>query len=354
MSFGDLIGNREAVDTVRKMLAQDRLPSALLFTGPGGVGKLTFAKMLAHAIHCEQEENDFCGSCQECRKTSEMLILATEDLERRRAKKDSAGKAENLVYFDLQLVEPLGQFILSAQIEKIISEAYAKPFELSQRIFILNDAHRIHWSGVDRLLKILEEPPTTTFFILVCPNASALRATIRSRCTRVTFRALEDKEIQEFLKRKTELTPTERRLAAHLSGGSIGRACSFDLDDYQRCRKSWLSFFEFCLSSKDWSSLFRTTEFLAKDRENFEANLSIAYSLLRDLLVLQATGNENKILNRDLAPHLLSWGKHVDITWISKVSRGLDQAHRQQIRNMNQQLGLDALASEVISASMDD
>ena len=350
MSFKDFIGNREAVDSLRQMLARDRLPSALLFAGPEGVGKLTFAKMLAHALHCEREKNDFCGECRACRKTSEMLSLTAEDLERRRAAKDSARRAENLVYFDVQLVEPLGQFILTSQIEKAVSEAYAKPFEFSRRVFILNDAHRIHWAGVDRLLKVLEEPPATTLFILVCPNASALRATIRSRCTRVIFRALEEKEIQDFLKRETELKPTERRLAARLLGGSLGKARAFDLEDYRRRRESWLAFFEFCLSSRDWNSLFRTTEVLAKARENFEANLSIAYSLLRDLLILRTRGEEGEISNLDLAARLRRWAERVDLAWISQVSQGLDRAHREQIRNMNQQLGFDALAAEVASA----
>ena len=351
MSFEDFIGNREAVKSVRQMLARDRLPSALLFAGPEGVGKLRFAKMLAHALHCERQKNDFCGDCRTCRKTSEMLSLAAEDLDRRRAAKDSARRAENLIYFDVQLVEPMGQFVLISQIEKIVSEAYAKPFEFSHRVFILNDAHRIHWAGVDRLLKVLEEPPATTLFILVCPNASALRATIRSRCTRVIFRALEKEEIDEFLGRETNLKPSERHLVARLSGGSLGKARAFDLEDYRGRRESWLAFVEFCLSSKDWNSLFRTTELLAKDREHFEANLSLAYSLLRDLLILRTSGEESGIANLDLAARLRGWAERVDLNWISRVSRALDQAHREQVRNMNQQLGLDALAAELAVAS---
>ena len=347
MNFQDFIGNRKAVESVRQMLVTERISPALLFTGPEGVGKLTLAKIFAQAIHCEQEKADTCGHCRACRKTSEMFEAAEQDLQRRRDAKSTAQRVENLVYFDVQLIEPVTQFILTSQINKAVSSAYAKPFEFPRRIFILNDAHRIHWTGVDRLLKVLEEPPVTTLFILICPNAFSLRATIRSRCRQVSFALLEEEEMQEVLGKQTRWSVAQRRLVARLSGGSLGKARSLDLEDYEQRRDHWLAFFEQCLSGSNWGGLFRTTEVLGKDRENFEANLSLAYSLLRDLVMVQVTGREEKLANLDLGNRLRKWSKRVDLRWIERVSRALDQAHREQIRNMNQQLGLDALAAEL-------
>ncbi len=350
MSFQDFIGNRKAVESVRQMLSSGRIPSALLFSGPEGVGKLTLARMFAQALQCEKEKDDFCGECRGCRRTAEMFELAEQDWERRRGIKSATRRTEDLIYFDVQLIEPVSQFILTPQINSAVRTAYTKPFEFRRRVFILNDAQKIHWSGVDRLLKALEEPPPTTLFILICPNAYALRATVRSRCTRVGFLAMEEGEMENVLRRETEWSASERRLVVRLSGGSLGRARRFDLDDYRRRRQDWVTFLEGCLSGNDWSRLFEVTERFGKDRENLEENLILGYTLLRDLMILRTSGEEGRITNLDLAAQLRRWGGQVELPWIERVTRALDKSHREQVRNLNQQLALDALAAELTGA----
>src|ERR1017187_255179 len=184
MGFDSFLGNPQAVAAVREMLTYNRVPGALLFTGPEGVGKKTLALMMAKAMVCERGPADFCGQCAHCLKAEQMLAAEREDLARRRESKDSTRRVEGLVYFDLQLIEPLTKFILTEQIRQLRSIAYTRPFEFPRRIFILDEAQAIHWQAVDLLLKVLEEPPETTSFILICPNAYELRSTIRSRCMR--------------------------------------------------------------------------------------------------------------------------------------------------------------------------
>jgi len=89
------------------MLASGRVPGALLFSGPEGVGKRTLALMFAKALNCERRGpggDDFCGECARCRKAEEMLAATREDLARRREIKDASRRVEGLVYFDLQLI----------------------------------------------------------------------------------------------------------------------------------------------------------------------------------------------------------------------------------------------------------
>ena len=85
----------------------------------------------------------------------------------------------------------LTKFILTEQIRQLRTIAYTRPFEFPRRVFILDEAQTIHWQAVDLLLKVLEEPPETTSFILICPNAYELRSTIRSRCMRIAFQPVE-------------------------------------------------------------------------------------------------------------------------------------------------------------------
>lgn len=242
MGFETFIGNPEAVATVRGMLASSRLPGALLFTGPDGVGKKTLALMLAKALNCERGPDDFCGVCVRCRKAEEMLAATREDLARRRESKDAAKRVEGLVYFDLQLIEPITRYILIEQIRQLRSVAYTHPFEFPRRVFVIDEAQAIHWQASDLLLKVLEEPPDTTTLILVCPNAYELRPTIRSRCRRVAFQPVDESTLSALLAEEGRVPKAQRALAARVAAGSIVKAKSFDLAEFERRRRPWFDF----------------------------------------------------------------------------------------------------------------
>ena len=212
MGFDSFFGNPQAVAAVREMLASGRVPGAMLFAGPDGVGKKTLALMLAKALVCEHGPADFCDQCRCCRKAEQMFAAAREDLARRREIRESVRRVEGLVYFDLQLIEPLTKFILTEQIRQLRAIAYTRPFELPRRVFILDDAQTIHWQAADLMLKVLEEPPEPTSIVLVCPNAYELRSTIRSRCLRVPFSPVDEPHIQELLAREKNL-PIQTHLA---------------------------------------------------------------------------------------------------------------------------------------------
>src|SRR5580704_19274788 len=68
MGFDGFLGNERIVSALRGMLRRERVPSALLFTGPRGIGKYTLARMFAQAANCERMRDDFCGECDTCRR----------------------------------------------------------------------------------------------------------------------------------------------------------------------------------------------------------------------------------------------------------------------------------------------
>jgi DNA polymerase-3 subunit delta' len=290
MGFDSYLGNPQAVAAVREMLTAGRVPGALLFTGPEGVGKKTLALMMAKAMVCERGHGDFCDKCNACHKAEQFLAAAREDLARRRESKDSARRVEGLVYFDIQLIAPITKFILTEQIRQLRTIAYTRPFELPRRIFVVDEAQAIHWQAVDLLLKVLEEPPETTSFILVCPNAYELRSTIRSRCTRIAFHPVEESLIKELLRRESKLSDSQISLAARVSAGSVAQALKFDPGAYERRRQPWLNFLEATArqgasaSRVDWRQVLDSARALAEDRDDFEGTLKVGYSLLSDLL----------------------------------------------------------------------
>jgi DNA polymerase-3 subunit delta' len=353
MGFDSFLGNPQAVEAVREMLVTGRVPGALLFAGPEGVGKKTLALMLAKALVCERGGADFCDQCARCRKAEQMFAGARDDLARRRESKEAARRVEGLVYFDLQIIEPLTKFILTEQIRQLRAIAYTRPFEFPRRIFILDEAQSIHWQAVDLLLKVLEEPPETTSFILICPNAFELRSTIRSRCMRVAFQPVDPALIHDLLERERKLTGPQKALAARVAAGSVARARAFDPAEYERRRQPWLDFLEAMAhrsapgAAEDWRSVFDSARALAENRDDFEGTLKVGYSLLSDLLQVLLDPAANSVVNVDLTARLLSWAPKLTLAGIEKLKAGLDEAYRLQIRNVNPQLGFETLGIDL-------
>ncbi|MBZ5513259.1 MAG: hypothetical protein LAN62_00155 [Acidobacteriia bacterium] len=357
MGFESFLGNMKAVEAARAMAASGRVPGALLFTGPDGVGKKTLALMLAKALNCERRgaEGDFCGECPRCRKADEMLAATREDLARRREAKDPQRRVEGLVYFDLQLIEPLTRFILTEQIRELRRVAYSRAFEFPRRVFVIDDAQTIHWQAIDLLLKVLEEPPDTTTLILVCPNAFELRPTIRSRCRRIHFQPVQDSLIDELLAGEGKVPKSQRALAVRMAAGSVAKAKAFDSTEFERRRAPWLDFLEAVSGPRgsahapDWKALFDATKALSEDRDTFEETLRTGYSLLRDLVEVLEAGSDAAVMNVDVRPRLKVWAGKLGLRGLELLKDGLDQARRLQIRNVNQQLGLDTVAIELLT-----
>ncbi len=355
MGFDSFIGNPQAVEALREMLVTGRVPGSLLFAGPEGVGKKTLALMLAKALVCERGAADFCDQCARCRKAEQMFAAAREDLARRRESKESARRVEGLVYFDLQIIEPLTKFILTEQIRQLRAIAYTRPFEFPRRIFILDEAQAIHWQAVDLLLKVLEEPPETTSFILICPNAFELRSTIRSRCSRVAFQPVAPTLIRDLLAHERKLTDPQKVLAARVAAGSVARALTFDPGEYERRRQPWLDFLEAMArrgapgAAVDWRLVFDSARALAENRDDFEGTLKVGYSLLSDLMHILLDPAADAVVNVDLTARLKGWAPKLTLGGIQKLKAGLDQAYRLQIRNVNPQLGFETLGIEMLS-----
>ena len=93
MGFEDFLGNPRIVEALRGMLRRKRTPSALLFSGPRGIGKFTLARMFAQAANCEKLLDDFCGTCEPCQKIgrlSEPALLIEQGLTERGESADAA------------------------------------------------------------------------------------------------------------------------------------------------------------------------------------------------------------------------------------------------------------------------
>jgi DNA polymerase-3 subunit delta' len=366
MGFSEFLGNEKIVAALRGAFRTSRVPHALLFTGPRGVGKYTLARMFAQAANCERLVDDFCGKCAPCRQISQLADpqkLIEQGLAERGESADAATIERiplilqshpdvwALVPDPVRLKSPVARPMLRiGQLRAVRRAAYFQPAG-RRRVFILDGAETMRSDVANVFLKILEEPPGSATLILTAPSPFSLLPTIVSRCMQFHFAPLPIAEVETILKSHSDGKSSELKLAAQLSEGSPGRALEMNLADAVEKRKTVLRILERAVRGQGFAQLFADTSALAKDRESsFEDLLAVFYSLLSDLLELTAGVRSPVLRNPHLAEELETLARSINSAWIARAIAGMDKLAAGARRNLNRQLGLDSLAVSLTPA----
>lgn len=189
--------------SLRRMAEEGRLVHAVNLEGEPGSGRAALAMALAGAILCEEQRGEMCGRCLACRK---VLAGAHSDITLVNGKEDP----------ELFKVGPL---------RELCAGAHRSPSEGRAKVYIIAEAQLLPPAGQNVLLKVIEEPPEDTFFILTCDNKFRLLPTILSRVVTVTLPTLTVEQCREELRRRVEgKTEEEYREAALLGCGNPGMA----------------------------------------------------------------------------------------------------------------------------------
>jgi DNA polymerase-3 subunit delta' len=359
MGFEQFLGNERVVAALRGMLSAGRIPHAMLFTGPRGVGKYTLAVMFAQTANCERAGDDFCGECEACRRIGELLHpqpLIERGLEERGASPDAATVERVPLLLQthpdvcvavpdpVRLRNPAARpLIRMGQLRAIQRAAYFRP-QGRRRVFIIDGADTMRWDYANIFLKILEEPPESATLILLAPNPYLLLPTIQSRCVRFAFAPVPAERLEDFLRVRRDLSASERKLVARLAGGSVGVALELDLEESVKLRREILKLIQLGVQGRPMSALFAATQQLARnEKESFEKVLELFYSLLTDLLELSHGPKHRELRNPDLQREIEALSSAASLDWVRQATDSLDLLQGRLRRNINRQLGLDAV-----------
>jgi DNA polymerase III subunit delta' len=367
MSFSEFLGNERIVAALRGALRSQRVPHALLFSGPRGVGKFTLARLFAQAANCERLTDDSCGECETCKRIA-LLADPEKLIEQGLAERGESADAATvervplilqthpdvwaLVPDPVRLKSPVARPMLRiGQLRAVQRAAYFQPMG-RRRVFILDGAETMRWDVANVFLKILEEPPGSATLILTAPSPYSLLPTIVSRCLQFHFAPLAQSEVENILKEKTGRKPSELKLAAQLAEGSPGLAIEMNVEESSQRRRDALRILEHAARGQGFAQLFAGTSALAKDRDSsFEDQINVFYGLLTDLLELTSGVRQPLLRNVPLAKELEALAKSVDSRWVMRAIAGFDELYAGARRNLNRQLGLDALAASLATKS---
>lgn len=337
--FSHLIGNEEVKARLTRMLANGRLPGAMLFSGPEGIGKKKFAVEIARSFVCSSPvENRACGECAACKRVTTFNTPTSE-------KGDDYDHVFFSEHADVGIVIPYKRNLRVGAIRALETQANFRPFEARARVFIIEDAEKMNDAASNALLKTLEEPPETTFIILLTSRPDSLLSTIRSRCQTIRFAPVSLTAIATMLRESKKLSSDDARLVAKISGGSVGNAIDLDLDGYRSERETQLDVIRAAMIDANRSRLITASERLndAKNKDRYEENLNIIETLIRDIWLAKNGSQKDSVTNFDIFDILHQMAGHIDMKLLSDSLAEIEELRGTLMVNINRKTATDAL-----------
>ncbi len=345
--FDKLIGNNSIKEVLRRLLAQKRVPNALLFAGADGVGKRQFALELAKAFVCQNPKNsEACDVCPACRRADKFEIpQVNENTKVDDSLRDKFKKVFFSGHGDIGMVVPLKKNVYVDAIRDLEREANFNPYEGSARFFIVNDADKMNDAASNALLKTLEEPPAASHIFLIASRPDALLPTIRSRCQMLRFAPIETEEIENYLSKNKKFAPEDAALLARLSSGRLGHALETDVAKFKEQRGAMMKVLESILVKENRAELLRIAEEMndAKNKDDFETKLDILQTLIHDVWAMRAAADAKILVNVDLVNELKKLSENVESKKLSAWLSEIEILREQLAVNLNRKIAIDAL-----------
>ena len=201
--FEDLIGQDVIAETIKNSIISDKAANAFLFTGIRGVGKTTFARIVAKALNCENGvenlcKKDFCEHCNSIVNSNHIDVLEMDA-----ASKTGVDDVRDLIEFS----------------------RYG-PTSSKFKIFIIDEVHMLSKQAFNALLKTLEEPPEYLKFIFATTEVNKIPVTVLSRCQRFDLTRINFDQLLKFLKKVTSdenktINEDVLKLIVKMSEGSV-------------------------------------------------------------------------------------------------------------------------------------
>jgi len=241
MPLHPVFGHAELQQRLATAMAARTLPTALLLVGPPGVGKQRLGLWLAQGIVCEQGPGAPCGTCHACRLA---LSLNHPDIHWffpiPRPRADEAKQVEEAESSLTDAIAARRESALYARpdgmcglflplVRALHRRAQMRPVMSRAKVFVLAEAERLvpqlaSQEAANAMLKVLEEPPADTYFVLTAAEPSGLLPTIRSRLVQLRVGRLTAAEVTRFLVDVAGVSERDARRRAELAGGAIGAA----------------------------------------------------------------------------------------------------------------------------------
>jgi len=372
MQFSEIPGLSETKEKLLQAVQNNHLAHALLFHGPEGSANLTLALALATYLYCENKESgDSCGTCSSCQRMKKLImpdlnfafpVVASskdDDKDEEDSKVDVLGNwrkfvieqpygnVHDFIYFNGFEKKQLN--ISKGAARKIIQTLSLMSFEGGYKIMLIWAPEYLHPSAANSLLKIIEEPPAKTIFMLVTSQADQLLTTILSRTQKILVRAFTDEEIKNHLVGSGLCETKAAEQIAMLADGNLREAYRLlDQVEDQTVRqvRDW---FRLC-ATRNMKDIFSLSdEFHKYDKEAQKSLMMAGLNVTREILLknldldnLLRTTEEDRTFINNISKKVLT-EDHV-----LRLYDSFNKAHYHLERNGNAKMIFTDLSMEIL------
>jgi DNA polymerase III subunit delta' len=317
MNFSQIPGQKEIKAKLLRSVKEERVSHAQLFTGPEGCGSVALALAYAKYISCEnRSDTDSCGTCKSCIKYEKLIHpdlhfvfpvikgkkaadpVSDNYLEEWRefVKRSPFFTLNN--WMDSIEVGNAQGMIFASEASEIIKKLSLKTFESDFKIMIIWMPEKMHQATANKLLKMIEEPPEKTLFLLVSEDPDKVIPTILSRCQLVKVPSFSSRDIENYLKDKYNIPPDKASDISRVSSGNISRA--IELCENEDSSLSNLDRFKSLMRfawKRDIISLINWAEDISVTGREAQKNfISFSVRILRENLMLTLDQLKNSLV----------------------------------------------------------
>lgn len=275
MTFQDIIGHHSIKERLRKSILHKKILNSYVFEGEQGIGKKSMAQVFASAILCQSEDADVkpCGHCDACVKTF-------------------TGNHPDIIYVQ----KPKDKKTIGIDVirEQVLQQVYIKPLLADKKIFIIPEGEALTEQSQNGLLKVLEEPPSYTVFLILVPKAGMLLDTVLSRSGVFTFLPLSYEETKQYFTNRYSGENEKLEFAITFSQGIIGKGLSIlENENFLQYYNQTIKRLTELLKSK--SSITEFEQFCIDNKESIDLVVDFMLIWLRDCVLIKLSMQEKLI-----------------------------------------------------------
>ena len=361
MQFKDVIGQSAIKQRLIASVRDSHVPHAQLFLGPEGNGKLPLALAFAQYILCpNRSETDSCGVCPTCQKMQKLvhpdLHFVVPTAITKKVKKDpesdlfmeewrefvvkNEGYIDTSGWYSFLDVENKQGYMSVRDAASLLRKLNMKSYEGEYKIAIIWMAEKMRTDTANKLLKLLEEPPEKTVFLLIAEDGEELLATIKSRTALVKIPAIDINEVQEALVERLSCPPQQAHDAALISEGNWLNACHFvkESEDRKFFFTTFQQWMRLCFRAAypeliDFSANIKTI-----GREKQKELLDYGLRIIRNSLLFNNNLAEIVMLPDDEKTFNSKFAPFVNPANLAQIAELFDEAIRHIERNGNAQI----------------
>lgn len=370
MKFAEVIGQDKIKEQLIRSVIEDRISHAQLFLGFEGSGNLALALAYAQYISCEdRQSDDSCGQCKSCHKYQKLIhpdlhfvypVTTTKKITKEPVSDDFIEQwREALIdnpyirlnqWYEKMGIENKQGLISKNESQEILKKLNLKSFESDYKIMIIWMPEKMNQVAANKLLKIIEEPPPETVFLLVANSTQEIIPTILSRTQIIRIPKLESSAIEQALQNKLGLSDDATKNIARVAGGNFSEAMEIaqNTEDAETNFNQFVNLMRCCYARKIPDVMSLTEELAGSIREHQKGFLSYSIRMLRENFLLNLKNQDIVFLTDKEMGFSAKFAPFINPRNIQKLVEEFDTAYYDVERNGNSKIIFLDLALKIM------